>query len=156
MFSGAWYAPVDFAGGIARVHPLLYGMLLFDRTVPDDAQLLGVAQRRSDAVKVWATRDAKSTVRVAVINKDPRRGRIVRLKLPAGLRSGTLERLRAHTLASRSGVTFGNRSFERGGFDGRLHGSARRELVPRQGRRYGFRMPAGSAALLTVRARRGA
>lgn len=147
----AWYAPIDFAGGVARVRPLLYGMLLFDRAVPNDARLLRVTQRRADPVKVWATRDSKATVRVVVINKHARRTRVVGLKLPRGARSGTLERLRAHTLASRSGVTFAGQSFERGAFDGRLHGRALRKRVKVRGRTAKLRMPAASAALLTVR-----
>jgi hypothetical protein len=90
-------------------------------------------------------------VRVVVINKSSRKARTVRLKLPRGLGRGTLERLSAHTLASTSGVTFAGESFERGTFDGRLHGTARRRPVKRQGRIYTFRMPPASAVLLTVR-----
>ena len=40
--------------------------------------------------------------------------------------------------------------FERGTFDGRLHGSAKRRQVKRKGRIYSFRLPPASAALLTV------
>jgi hypothetical protein len=149
-WTGAWYAPVDFREGVARVRPLLYGMLLFDRAVPNGARLLRVQQLRSDPVKVWATRDSGGTVRVGVINKGARR-RIVRLKLPRGLRSATLERLRAHTVASRSGVTFAGQSFERGGFDGRLHGIRRRERVKLRGRSLKLRVPGASGALLTAR-----
>jgi hypothetical protein len=78
------------------------------------------------------------------------------LKLPRGLGSGRLERLLAHTLASRSGVTFGGQSFEQGAFDGRLHGAVRRTRIARRGRTYKFRLPAASAALLTARPRGGA
>jgi hypothetical protein len=81
-WSRAWYSPVDFSGGTPRVRPLLYGMLLFDRTVQNDARLLRVSQRRADPLKVWATKDSNATVRVAVINKDPRRAAVVRLKRP--------------------------------------------------------------------------
>jgi hypothetical protein len=117
--------------------------------------LLRVTQRRSDPVKVWATIDAESIVRVAVINKDPRRAKVVSLKVPRALGSGTIESLVAPTLASRTGVTFGGQSFGRGAFDGRLHGAAREiRVVPRH-RAYSFRVPAASAALLTVRTHRG-
>jgi hypothetical protein len=156
-WSGAWYSPVSFspqaAGSVATVRPLLYGMLLFDRAVPNGARLLRVAQRRADTVKVWATRDRTRTVRVAVINKDPRRAKVVSLKLPRGLHAGTLERLIAPTLASRSGVTFAGQSFERGPFDGRLHGAVRRTRVKPRGRVYRLRLAAASAALLIARAR---
>lgn len=150
-WTGAWYAPIDFSATIARVRPLLYGMLLFDRAVPNGAQLLRVSQRRADPVKVWATRDSKATVRVVVINKDDRKARVVRLELPGGLGRATVERLLAHTLASSSGVTFAGQSFEKGGFDGRLHGTARRRPVKRKGRIYTLQVPAASAALLTAR-----
>jgi len=150
-WTGAWYAPIDFSGAVARVRPLLYGMLLFDRAVPNGARLLRVTQRRTDPVKVWATRDSGSAVRVAVINKDSRKARMVRLKLPRGLRSASVERLRAHTLASRSGVTFAGQSFERGSFDGRLHGRARRTRIKLRGRTAKLAVPAASAALLTAR-----
>jgi hypothetical protein len=157
-WSGAWYSPVTFAPGasgtVATAHPLLYGMLLFDRTVPNGARLLRVTQRRADTVKIWPTRDAKSTVRVAVINKDPRRTKVVSLKLPRGLGRGMLMRLLAPKLSSRSGVTFGGQSFERGAFDGHLRGVARRTRVVPHGRVYKVRLPAASAALLTVRSRR--
>lgn len=152
-WSGAWYSPVDFSGGQPRVRPLLYGMLFFDRAVQNGARLLGVKQRRSDPVKVWATRDAGKTIRVAVINKDLRHVHTVRLKLPRGLGAGKLERLVAHTAASRSGVTFAGQSFETGGFDGRLHGRVRSTRVRPKGRVYGLSVPAASAALLTVRPR---
>jgi Glycosyl hydrolase family 79 C-terminal beta domain len=153
-WTGAWYAPVQFlpspAGPVARVRPLLYGMLLFDRAVQNGARLLRVEQGRGDALKVWATSDASSTVRVAVINKDDRAARRVRLRLPAGLGTGSLERLSARSLASHAGVTFAGQSFERGGFDGRLHGAVRRERVLPHTSTYTFRIPAASAALLTA------
>jgi hypothetical protein len=151
-WTGAWYAPISFGGGIPKVRPLLYGMLFFARAVPNGARLLRVEQRRSDELKVWATRDLNRAVRVAVINKDPHRAHVVALKLPRGLASGRIERLLGHTLASRTGVTFGGQSFERPAFDGLLHGAARSTRVKRRGRIYRFRVPAASAALLTARA----
>jgi hypothetical protein len=155
-WSGAWYAPVSFAGGVPKVRPLLYGMLFFARVVQNGARLLHVEQRRSDEVKVWATRDAGRTVRVAVINKDPRRAHVVALKLPRGLASGRIERLLGNKLSSRTGVTFAGQSFERPAFDGKLHGRVRSTRVKRRGRLYKFRLPAASAALLTARPRGGA
>jgi Glycosyl hydrolase family 79 C-terminal beta domain len=152
-WSGAWYSPIDFSGGQTRVRPLLYGMLFFDRAVQNGARLLNVKQRRSDPVKVWATRDASRVVRVAVINKDPWHVRVVQLKLPRGLGAGRVERLCARTLASQSGVTLGGQSFESGGFDGRLHGAAKSTHAKARGRSYTLRLPAASAALLTARPR---
>ena len=101
-------------------------------------------------MKVWATRDSGGAVRVVVINKGPQK-RVVQLALPRGLGRGTLERLLAHSLASTSGASFGGRSFERGGFDGRLHGAARRSRVKGRGRSYTFALPGASAALLAAR-----
>lgn len=153
-WTGAWYAPISFipspSGPVAKVRPLLYAMLLFDRAVPNGARLLRVTQRRADTVKVWATRDVIGTVRVAVINKDPRRAHVVRLKLPRGLRAGRIERLLAHSLASQSGVTFGGRSFEGGAFDGKLHGALHSTRSKARKRIYTLRVPAASAALVTA------
>jgi hypothetical protein len=153
-WTGAWYAPLEFipspTGPITKVNPLLYGMLFFTRAVPNGARLLHVTQRRSDVVKVWATRDASGTVRVAVINKDLRRLQVVRLTLPRGLGAGRIERLVAPSLASQSGVTFGGRSFEGGAFDGKLHGTVRSTRVKARGRMFGLRVPAASAVLLTA------
>jgi Glycosyl hydrolase family 79 C-terminal beta domain len=157
-WTGAWYAPVYFgahANPATVVRPLLYGMLLFDRAVQNGARLLRVTQLRNDPVKVWATRDLAKTVRVAVINKDTRRPTVVALKLPGGLGAGRLERLAAPSLDARVGVTFAGQSFERGAFDGRLHGASRGTRVKRRGRIYKLRLPAASAALLTARPRHG-
>jgi hypothetical protein len=153
-WTGAWYAPISFipspSGPVTKVRPLLYAMLFFSRAVPNGARLLHVTQRRADPVKVWATRDATGTVRVAVINKDPRRSHVVRLTLPRGFRAGRIERLRAPSLASQSGVTFGGQSFEAGAFDGKLHGAVRSTRVNARGRTYGLPVPAASAVLLTA------
>jgi hypothetical protein len=152
-WTGAWYAPVYFgshAQPATVVRPLLYGILLFDRTVQNGARLLRVKQLRNDPVKVWATRDAGKTVRVALINKDTRRSQVVALKLPRGLGAGKLERLKAPSLDARIGVTFAGQSFEGEPFDGRLHGTARGTRVPRRGHVYKVKLPAASAALLTV------
>jgi hypothetical protein len=153
-WTGAWYAPISFvpspSGPVTKVRPLLYGMLFFARAVPNGARLVHVTQRRSDTVKVWATRDVSGTIRVAVINKDPRRAHLVRLKLPRGLRSGRLERLLAPSLAAQSGVTFAGQSFETGVFDGKLHGAARSTRVKARGRGWDLRVAGASAALLTV------
>jgi hypothetical protein len=153
-WTGAWYAPISFipspTGPVTKVRPLLYGMLLFDRTVPNGARLLRVTQRRADTLKVWATRDVTGTVRVAVINKDPRRSQLVRLELPRGLRSGRIERLAAPSLAAQSGVTFAGQSFESGAFDGKLHGAVRSTRAKGRGSTYELRVPAASASLLTA------
>jgi hypothetical protein len=158
-WTGAWYAPVYFSSTAgtppATVRPLLYGMLLFDRAVQNGARLLHVTQLRNDPVKVWATRDVAGTVRVVVINKDTRHATTVSVKLARGLGAGRLERLAAPSLDARSGVTFAGQSFERGAFDGRLHGTAWSTRVRPQKRIYSVRLPAAGAALMTVRAHRG-
>ena len=86
-----------------------------------------------------------------MINKYSGKDRVVALKLPRGLRRATVERLRAHTLASRAGVTLGGQSFERGAFDGRLHGSPRRTRLKLRKRSVKLAVPAASAALITAR-----
>ena len=64
--------------------------------------------------------------------------------------AGTLERLEAPRLTSRGGVTLGGQSFGGSTTTGLLAGKAHTESVAGAGGQYVFRLPGGSAALLTV------
>ena len=101
----------------------------------------------AQGVRVWATRGRKGRTRVLLINESTNR-RTIELSR-AGSRPATLERLRAPSLTSTSGVTLGGRSFGTRTTTGRLAGrSSIAKVRPSRGR-YVFTLPAESAALLT-------
>ena len=151
-WTGARYAPLDFGHGRARVRPLFYAMLLFNRATPDGSRLLPVGPNPPGArVKTWATIDRERTRRIVVINKDARAARTVVLSVPGGAPRGRVERLRARSLRSPGGVTLGGQGYGDGATDGVLRGPRVIEPVGARDGRFTVWMPPGSAALLTVR-----
>jgi hypothetical protein len=154
-WNGAYYSPVDFVHSegavVARVHPLFYGMLLFDRALPAGARLLPVAANSPNAAtKTWATIDPAGTRRVVVINKDSERPRQVVLRVPGGGATARVERLSAPSVLSKDGVTFAGQGYGRTTADGVLHGKRVVEPLLRAGGAFRLAMPAGSAALVTI------
>ncbi len=133
-------------GLIAR--PLLYGLILFARTLGPDARLLPVhvATSRGNNVKVWAVRVSGDRLHVLVINKSDRDTR-VHLGVPApGVAS--VQRLRASSPRAISGVTLDGQWL---GHDGRWHGRRPHETVTPGGDGYSVHMPRFSAALISFR-----
>jgi hypothetical protein len=154
-WNGAYYSPVDFVHSqgtlVARVHPLFYGMLLFDRALPAGARLLPVAPNSPNAAtKTWATVDPAGTRRVVVINKDSERARQIVLRVPQGGAKARVERLSAPSVLSKDGVTFAGQTYGRTTADGVLTGKKVVETLVRAGGAFRLSMPAGSAALVTV------
>jgi hypothetical protein len=148
--SSSVYDPVvvgrERGGWVARVRPLLYGLLLFNRTVGPGARLLPLIGRRPKALRVWATRDIRATTRVLIVDTDPRRPGVVRVRLPGRAAHVTRLSRRPGTRAP----TLGGRSFGVVSHDGRLHGSPHAARIrPRRGV---FEVVVGpsSAALVTV------
>jgi Glycosyl hydrolase family 79 C-terminal beta domain len=157
-WTGAWYAPVDFSvhhGHLAaRVRPLFYAMLLFDRATPAGARLLPVAPNAPDArLKTWATVDRAGTRRIVIVNKDPVAGRKVVLRVPGGASAGTVQRLLAPSIAATSGVTLGGQGYGLDTTDGGLRGRAVAERVVRKLGAFRVVVPPGSAALVRIPAR---
>ena len=158
-WDGAFYSPVDFVHShgavVARVHPLFYGMLLFDRALPAGARLVPVTPNAPTAsTKTWASIDPAGTRRIVIINKDSTRPRQVVLRVAQGAAKARVQRLTAPSVLSKEGVRFAGQSYGRTTRDGRPRGKRVVETVARS--RGGFRiaMPPGSAALVTVRAAR--
>ncbi len=133
-------------GLIAR--PLLYGLILFARTLGRDARLLPVrvAGTRGNGVKVWAVRVSGDRLHVLVINKS-QRAVTVQLAVPTA-RAASVQRLLASSPRARSGVTLGGQWL---GHDGRWHGRRLRETVPPGRHGYRLSLPAFSAALVNFR-----
>lgn len=140
----------------ARVRPLYYGLLLFARAAPASSVLLSTSHRADAALRTWATRGPRGTVRVVLINESPDQ-RLTLAVRPPGLAgrapagSATLELLEAPRLTATSGVRLAGQSYGSVTSTGRLAGRRRTTSVERVRGRYVISLPAASAALLTVR-----
>jgi Glycosyl hydrolase family 79 C-terminal beta domain len=131
------------------VHPQYYGMMMFAQAAPAGARLLRVSGA-TGALHVWATRARNGQLRVALINDDPHAARQVAVRLPVAHGTATLERLAAPAVGAKSGVTLGGQSFGARTTTGLLAGKSQISSVKPSGRSYSVRLPAGSAALMTV------
>jgi hypothetical protein len=158
-FTGAFYAPVDF--GVAKghfagfVHPLFYGMMLFNRAAPRGARLLAVGPNAPTAsLKTWGTIDPAGTRRVVVINKSPRKTRRLVLRMPGAGARARVQRLVGSSITATTGITLGGRGFGDATFDGKLRGKDRSERVSRRSGAFRIDMPPASAALVTIAAGR--
>jgi hypothetical protein len=145
-------APFALGPGGLQARPLLYGLILFARTLGPDAQLVTLRSRLSRAADVaaWAVRVGRDTLHVLLINKSGR-GERASLRLPA-IGRAEVQRLLAPSARARSGVTLGGRVL---GTDGRWEGVRGHQTVaPRDGG-YALDVRAMSAALISVRVRPG-
>ncbi len=130
------------------VHPLLYGMILFARTLGPDARLLPARVRYAPAsVKAWVVSIAHGRIHALLINKGPR-ARQVSLDLPAR-GPATVQRLLARGPGALDGETFGGQRLNQAA---QWVGDAEQETIPLVRRRYLVPLPAYSAALVYLRA----
>jgi len=131
-------------------HPLLYGMVMFNRMLGPDSQLvsLRLRARRQLHLKAWAVRSGRSTLRVLVIDKGGRSAN-VGLTLPAQ-GSATVQRLLAPSVRATRGVTLAG---QRLGANGHWRRRPVITAVPRGPRGYTLAVPRYSAAVLTVHLR---
>jgi hypothetical protein len=152
-YPGATYQLFTFSQSHGRwrgtVSPEYYGLLMFAQAAPPGSRLLTVTGTNSGQVKGWATRGTDGTVRVVAIN-DGAAARTVAVRLGATAGNGTLEQLKAPRVTSQRGVTLGGQSFGSSTTTGLLAGAARTRAIPSAGGQYTFRVPGGSAALLTI------
>jgi glycosyl hydrolase family 79 len=152
-YPGATYELFSFTHSHGRwrgtVSPEYYGLLMFAQAAPAGSHLLNVTATNTGAVKAWATQSADGTFRVVAIN-DGAGARTVAVRLGETGGTGTLERLEAPRLTSQGGVTLGGQSFGGSTTTGQLAGTAQTAPVAGAGGQYAFRVPGGSAALLTV------
>jgi hypothetical protein len=154
-FTGAFYAPIDFGlhkGHFAGfVHPLFYGMLLFNRATPRGARLLPTGPNPATGpLKTWATIDPAGTRRVVVINKSPARTRRLVLRVPGGGARARVQRLVGPSITATSGITLGGRGYGEATPDGKLRGKPISERVVRRGGAFRLDLPPAGAALLTI------
>ncbi|MGA9860236.1 MAG: glycosyl hydrolase family 79 C-terminal domain-containing protein [Solirubrobacteraceae bacterium] len=132
-------------------HPLLYGMILFARTLGPGAQLLPLQVNAPSAahLKAWAVQINGGIVHVLLLDKGGRPAQI-RLSLPSAVGVGTVQRLLAPSVASTSHVTLGG---QRLGADGAWHGTPSHETIAPGPDGYRVTLPRYSAALLTLHLR---
>jgi hypothetical protein len=153
-WTGARYAPVDFARGangvVGHVRPLFYAMLLFARATPQGSRLLPAGPNAPGAsLKTWATIDPAGTRRIVVINKDLKNTRQVVLRVPRASRA-TVQYLRARSALSTSMITIAGQTYGASTTDGRLRGKRLRDTIKARNNAVAVKMPPASAALVTV------
>jgi hypothetical protein len=149
---GAAYAPFSFrqkgSQWTGYVHPLYYGLLMFEQAFPAGAHLVQV-NVPTGPVEVWATRTAAGQTRVVVINKDPLTAAEVHLQLPDPTTPLVSEPLIAPSLTSTTGVTLGGESFGASTTTGVLPANPAPLQVTASNGYFSVTVPAASALLLT-------
>jgi hypothetical protein len=137
------------------VDPLYYGLLMFAQAAPAGARLLAQTGSAGPNVSSWATRAPDGTIRVVLIN-DSGQARDVAVRVPAaagGAGAGApaaLERLQAPNVHAHTGITLGGQSFGTLTGTGLLAGTASADSVAPPDGAYRVRLPATSAAMLTL------
>jgi hypothetical protein len=133
------------------VRPLMYGLLLFARTLGPAPQLVRVQlhMQRGLHLKAWAVRLAGRVLHVLVVNKGNRAARVY-LRIP-GSGPASVQRLLAPSATARSGVTLAGQQLDGAG---RWIGARSVETIPRAANGYAVTLPAVSAALVGVRVTR--
>ena len=156
MFPGASYILFSFrrpnGRWVATVQPEYYGLLLFAEATPPGSRLLRAVTRGGPTVRAWATRGARGTIRVVLINDDLHKRHVflVHDSAPAG--PATVIRLTAPHARSTQGVQIGEQSFGETS-TGRLAGPPEQEPVGGSRGRYVIRLAPATAAMLTIPAR---
>ena len=132
----------------AVVEPEYYGLLMFAQAAPAGSQLVHVSGASGD-LRAWATRDRSGTIRVVLINDDTSHSHTLAVRVPGARGAAAVERLKAHSGGATRGVTLGGKTFGAVTTTGVLPGAAPAAVLPRAGD-YDLRMPAASAAMLTL------
>lgn len=135
----------------AIVRPEYYGLMMFAQAATPGSRLLALSGTGSPLVKSWATRAQNGTTRVVLINKDVAHAHTVHVTLAGVSGSAALQRLLAPSAHATSGVTFGGQSFGALTTTGTLVGHRTHAVVRPAAGVYSVRLPAASAALLTLR-----
>ena len=143
--------PFTFDSRGLRARPLLYGLIIFARTLGPDARLVRLQEQipRSLALKVWAVEVSGSQLHVLLINKGPRSA-TVSLKIPA-TSPATVQRLAAPSVGVTSGETLAGQTLDE---NGAWSGPRQLQRVAPQRSGYHVTTAGYSAALLAVPLRR--
>ncbi len=135
----------------AYVAPEYYGVWLFSQAAPPGSSLLRTsATGRTRTLRTWATKAQDGRIRVVLINDSTAHGETVAVRIPGKATTATLERLQAPNVRSKTGVTLGGMSFGTDTTTGVPRGRMQAtKLTPTAGA-YVVRVPATSAAMITV------
>ncbi|HLH66653.1 MAG TPA: glycosyl hydrolase family 79 C-terminal domain-containing protein [Solirubrobacteraceae bacterium] len=133
-----------------RVHPEYYGMIMFAQAAPPGSRLLAVRASLPRGIDVWATRSPSGGVHVLLVDRRLRGSSTVALRIAWARAPASLERLQAPSAAATSGVTLGGRTFGAATATGELAGEPANLVVQPTAGLYSVRLPAASAALLTI------
>lgn len=133
---------ITSAGLVA--YPLLYGLILFVRTIQPGGRLVGVRteSRGPAVVKAWAVHTQSNELHVLLINKSAHPAEVDLRLPPSG--SMTVQRLLAPAVSATSGVTLNGQQL---GTDAHWIGTKTTETVERGPSGYKLAVPAFSAAL---------
>ncbi|HTT30704.1 MAG TPA: glycosyl hydrolase family 79 C-terminal domain-containing protein [Solirubrobacteraceae bacterium] len=150
-FPGASDEPFTLsqAGGSwhAFVEPEYYGLAMFAQAAPPGSRLLTVSAAEAPHLRAWATRAPDNTVRVVLINEGSQT-RAFHVNVRGATGTGSLEYLAAPSLKAQTGVTLAGQRF--GTTTGLLSGRPTISAVTARNGDYAIRVPAATAAMLTV------
>ena len=148
-FPGATYELFTFSKAHGRwratVAPEYYGLEMFAQAAPAGSRLLRVSESGLGGLPAWATRASDGTTRVVVMNTGSG-ARPITLRAARNKTSATLEFLQS----DRRGVTLAGEGFGASTATGTPAGSHRAATVAATAGGYAFRVPAASAAMLTI------
>ena len=146
-------APFALGSAGLQARPLLYGLILFARTLGPQAQLVTLRSQLSRPANVaaWAVRVGRDTLHVLLIDKS-RRSERVSLRLPA-IGTAHVQRLIAPSATTQSGVSLGGLALAA---NGDWRGRAEDQTLTPRGGGYAVSVRSMSAALISVRVRPGA
>ena len=132
-------------------YPLLYGLIVYARTLGTDPQLLParVSAVPGSRLKVWTVLDGKQ-LRVLLIDKSAR-AETFSLTLPA-VGAAKVQRLLAPSVSATSGITLNGQSLDS---EGHWSRSAHPENVEQVSGSYTISIPGMSAAIISAGARSG-
>ena len=135
---------------VGTVAPEYYGLLLFARAAPPGSRLLPVQAPTGGPVQSWAVLAPDGGIRVVLINDSLSHVRWVLVRPPAASAQAALERLEAPSAYARAGITLAGQSFGTHTTTGLLTGRADVAVVRPTSGGYLVRLPAASAALLSI------
>lgn len=140
-------APFSLRGSSLRARPLLYGLIMFARTLGPNARLLHLQLRQAQSLhlKVWAVKLTGHALHVLVINKG-RRAANVDLRLPAS-GPASVQRLLAPSATAEGGVTLAGQQL---GPDAVWHGRRVLQTLSPQTDGYHLAVPGASEALVEL------
>jgi Glycosyl hydrolase family 79 C-terminal beta domain len=133
----------------AVVEPEYYGLLMFAQAAPAGSRLLPVTGA-TGTLRAWATQSPTGRIRIVLINDDTTHSQAPVVRMPGAAGTATLARLQAPGARATTRVTLAGQSFADQSSTGRLTGPSHTVVLHLVAGAYPVRLPAGSAAMLTL------